>query len=230
MPPGTRAWPCCRWWGGKPICYLFFIWPMSRNRWFILVCCFLTTTRLFHLHELLYEDSVSDFLIELVEALLAVGLFFIACFRIYKRTDLEITKRLTPIYLWVSSAVLVATYNYSINRIKNAPDFLRIISGHFGYQEFSLKEDGRYIYENASFLSSTYNYGTYTRRDSVIILLPNTPRNAPQQLKLIIRPYNASSRPAFNKQSLVFAINKNGEPRRFDSGYQGHRIVELADE
>jgi hypothetical protein len=182
------------------------------------------------LHKLFYEDSVSDFVIELVEASLAVCLFLIACFHVYDRTDLEITKRLAPIYLWVASAALAVTYDYSINRIKSAPNFLRIISGHFGYQEFSLKADGRYIYQNASFLSSTYNYGTYTRRDSIIMLLPNTSRNAPQQLKLIIRPYNISSRPSFNKQSLVFAINKNGEPRRFDSGYQGHRIVELANE
>ena len=201
---------------------------MSRNKWFILVCCFLTTARLFQLHKLLYEDSVFDFIMELVEASLAVGLFLIACFHIYNRTDLGITKRLVPIYLWASSAALVATYDYSINRIKSAPNFLRITSGHFGYQEFSLKEDGHYIYQNASFLGSTYNYGSYTRHDSVIILSPNTSRNAPQQLKLIIRPYNVSSNPAFSEQSLVFAINKNGEPRRFDSGYQGHRIVELS--
>ena len=195
-----------------------------------MVCCFLTTARLFHLHELLYEDSVGDFVIELVEAFLAVGLFFIACFHIYDRIDLGITKRLAPIYLWTSSVAIVATYDYLINHIKSAPNFLCITSGHFGYEEFFLKKDGRYIYQNASFLGSTYNYGTYTRSDSIITLVPNTSQNAPQQLQLIIRPYNASSAPAFNKQSLVFAINQNGKPRKFDSGYQGHRIVELANE
>ena len=193
-----------------------------------MTCLLSAGSGLVHLHELIYDESIADFVIAFVEAVLAAGLFVVACFYIFKRTDLAIARRLVPLYLWTALAAVVACYGYSINRIKSVPNFLRTTTGHFGFEEFSLKKDGRYIYQNTSFLSSSYNYGTYSQRDSVIILLPGSLRNAPQELQLIIRPYHISSPIAFNKQSLVFGINKNGVPRKFDSGYQGHRIVELA--
>ena len=202
---------------------------MRENIGFVLTTCVLALLALAHLHETYYDASLIDALVDIVGICIAVILFIVALSRILKYKGNLVVKQLLPLCLWTGCAAIVAIYFYWLKRIESAPNFLQAGSGNnLGFDELTLKKDGRYVYSETFLLGQSHNFGTYTRHDSIINLTPDCPRNAPKQCEFRIRPYYISSTPAFNNKSIVLAINPGGKPRSFDSGYQGYQIWELA--
>ena len=204
---------------------------LRKHSKFIFLCAIITAVTLVRLYETQFEATIVDGFAVLFGAVFAAVLFINAFFTVIKKAGLDNTQRLLPLGIWISCFFLITAYTLWLSRLESSPNFLRFIDGNnLGFDEFSLKKDGRYVYQSASLLGSSYNYGTYSRRDSVITLSPNSARNAPPQLTLLIKPYDKQLSPAFTVRSLVYAINRNGKTRQFDSGYTGFRITELSAE
>ncbi len=182
-----------------------------------------------HIHETYYGASIVDMLVDIIGICLAVSLFIVALSRFLKYRGNSISKQLLPLYIWTGCTAVVAAYSFWLKRIESAPNFLKAGSGNsFGYDELTLKKDGRYIYSETFLLGQSHNFGNYTRRDSIITLILGSPRNAPKQRQFCIRPYSISSNPTFDNKSILLAMNSGGQARIFDSGYQGYQIWELA--
>ena len=193
---------------------------------FVLLCCLLTVAALYQLQAAHWDTSIGDGPLTLAGTLLAAGLFFKALFRALNGTDSATGSRFLPLLFWLGLVSIVATYDLWLNRVNYAPDFLHVSSGSdYGIDGFTLKKDGRYIYWNGSGLGESRSYGTYVQQDSIIILRPDSPRNAPRQSRLLIRPYSLISNPAFTRNSQLYLLSGDKLPTRFDLGYQ---IIELA--
>ena len=199
---------------------------MRENKWFILTCCLLAIISLLQLYESHYDSSIFDGLPVLIGSVIGAALFIIAFFRFFRLKHSLVSVRLTPFYFWLASMAVVAFYDRWLNRVEFAPNFMHLSSGSdSNIDGFTLKKDSRYIYWNGSGLGESRNYGTYVRKDSIITLFPDSPRNAPRQMQLLIRPFSLGSMSAFTQESHVYCVDKNRKIHIFDNGYN---IVELA--
>ncbi|MBD2768118.1 hypothetical protein IC235_09470 [Hymenobacter sp. BT664] len=193
---------------------------MRENQGFILTCCLLGADALFQLEEGQYGDSIGGAIPVLLGTVLAAILGFIALFRVLRRHDLPLSERLIPLYFWLGPVALAAVFNTWLNRVDYAANFMCVSTSSDSIMAgYDFKDDGRYKYWEGSPFGIAYNYGRYVRRDSIITLLPASTRNAPQEIRLIIRPYSSVSHPAFNQKSVLYAMNKEGAIINSSNGY-----------
>ena len=191
---------------------------MRENRGFISICTLLGLYAWFQVHESQWESSIVDFLPVLFCGGVGLVLFFIALFRVLKRADLHLNRRLVPLYFWAGPILVGVSYNAWLNRIKLAPNYMCANTGSDAIMAgFDFKKDGRYKYWEGSPLGIFYNYGTYVRQDSLIILSPESERNAPSATRFIIRPYSQPS--SFTDKSILYAVNHDGNVVNTMNGY-----------
>ncbi|NRT17595.1 hypothetical protein HNP98_000402 [Hymenobacter sp. 9A] len=211
-PPGTRVRPCCQWWGGKRFCLKI----MHKNEGFAVACGLLVIS----LFTPVFVDEGNPILLLLVPGFLLgwLILFLIAVFRVFNRDYLSWKKRLIPFYLLITPLALIAVGSICTSIINRERDWLTVESYDFTGSDIILfRKDGEYQHRRGSPLgSSGPSFGRYERRDSLLILRPNSGKNRLPTVRiaglsrLVIRPYGEFEKHRNNSSVRLIALDSAG--------------------
>jgi hypothetical protein len=164
---------------------------MKENKGFSIVCFLLAASFFITLYADKDDDSVLPLLFIPVAFISWLLLFGIAIFRIIKRTYLPWKNRIVPLYLLFLPFGFIILSGICISLVVHRQDWLLVERYDFtGSDNMLFGKDGEYQYWRGSPLGrSAVVRGRYERRDSLLIIQPNSDVTMQTVAKIAFRPY-----------------------------------------